>query len=222
MKREDSGIGELLVNTSKYPNPPGAPYGLHIIPNWISEAEEKAIVDFLCVGEWSKEISTKRPTKHFGYRYHVNGYFSSEEKEAKDWGILRTLADRIEKEFPGIKIAQCLANLYYRDSTIGAHRDKGTPVVFGVSTAGDINMVWTNMKNPTLKYEALIPRRSLYIMCDDAAYDWMHAVPGRKTVTYPEMDPVSPNYGKLVHNVQKPEWYTRASITYRHFTNSVV
>lgn len=216
MEVEDSGVGSHLVGVQQAPNPPGVPKGLHVIPNWISEEQEQEIVTFLCAGQWETHMSSKRPTQHFGYRYTIQGYGSSVDKIAKDWGVFRNHADRIEKEFPGIKIVQCLANLYSKDTTIGAHRDKETPIVFGISVAGDTNMIWTNIRDKSLKYEALVPRRSLYIMCDDAAFEWKHEVPGRKTVKYPDLTP-GPNYGQLTTVVKKPDWYTRCSITFRHF-----
>ena len=210
MRAETSGIGELLANVEMQRNPKGAPFGLYVIPNWITEEEEKSIVEFLSVGEWSDEISTNRPTKHFGYIYSLYGGYST-TKEAGDWGILRKFADKIEEQFPGIKIAQCLANLYYKKSTIGAHRDKETPIVFGLSVVGDINMVWTDMNNPKIKYEASIPARSLYIMADDAAFHWKHEVPSRTTVKYPDND------GNLTIVKTKSDNYIRVSVTFRHF-----
>lgn len=210
-------ISSLLRGRAQYPNPPGAPRGLYVIPNWVSETEEQEIVTFLAANKWSDHLSSKRPTQHFGYRYTIQGYQASTENAATDWGVLRRFADRLEQQYPGVKIAQCLANLYFKDTTIGAHRDRETPTVFGVSLVGDINMIWTHMRDKSLKYEACIPRRSLYIMSEEAASDWMHEVPSRKTVKYPDLDPHSLNYGKLVTTVKKPDWYTRVSITYRHF-----
>lgn len=198
--------------TAKYlPNPPYPPKGLFIIPDWIDEQREQSIVDFLCTGQWSDHISGKRPTQHFGYRYTINGYSASTEKVAADWGILRVEADRLEQTFPGIKIAQCLANLYFADTGIAAHRDRESPIVFGLSAVGDINMVWSRIDNPNVKYEAFIPRRSLYIMTDEAALLWKHEVPVRKTVKVPDAS------GNLVHVLKKGDQYTRVSITYRHF-----
>ena len=203
------------------PNPPGAPNGLYVIQNWITEAEEQAIVDFACQPgadgnhKWSDHISTKRPTQHYGYRYEIYGYSASTEKVPADWGVLRQHADRIETSFQGIKIAQCLANLYWEDTTIGAHRDRETPIVFGLSTVGDINMIWSHVDDPKVKYEALIPRRSLYIMMNDAALKWKHEVPMRKTVKYFD------NYGNVVQTLKKTERYARLSVTYRHFVGTM-
>ena len=196
--------------------PKGAPVGLFIIPNWITEQEEQDIVNFLSVGEWSSHLSQNRPTKHFGYRYEIRGYSSSTEKVSSDWGVLRKHADRIEQQFPGVSIAQCLANLYYKHTTIGAHRDRETPMVFGLSVVGDINMVWTEMANDKNRYEAFIPKRSLYIMSSDIALLWKHEIPARKTIKYPDAN------GDLTVTVKKPEDYIRVSITYRHFANTIL
>lgn len=205
-----------IPSTAKYqPNPPYAPQGLFIIPDWIDENREQEIVNFLCTGQWSDHISGKRLTQHFGYRYTISGYSSSTEKLATDWGVLKTEATRLEETFPGIKIAQCLANMYTRDTGISAHRDKETPIVFGLSLVGDINMIWSRIDSPSTKYEAFIPRRSLYIMTEDAALLWKHEVPVRKSIKYPDAA------GNLTQIVKKPDAYVRVSITYRHFDTNV-
>src|SRR5579885_951750 len=196
--------------------PKGAPIGLFLIPNYITEQEEQEIVDFLSKGQWSEHLSKNRPTQHFGYRYEIRGYSNSVEKVAKDWGILRKFANKIESQFPGVHIAQCLANLYFRHTTIGAHRDKETPMVFGLSVVGDINMVWTEIANENNRYEACIPRRSLYIMSSDVALLWKHEIPRRATISYPDAN------GDLTITVKKPETYIRVSITYRHFANTIM
>ena len=147
---------------------------------------------FLCVGDWSSEISSNRPTKHFGYSYNYKGVNSSWTKNADDWGVLKHHADRIERELPGIQIGQCLANLYFKKSGIAAHRDKETPTV--LEYLWPETPTWSGPTwNPKLKYEACIPRRSLYIMCDDAAFEWKHEVPSRATVKYPDLDPQESN-----------------------------
>lgn len=217
MQSPTPDIMRLMAGRPLVPNPPGAPRGLYVIQEWITLAEEQSIVDFLCANKWSDHMSSKRPTQHFGYRYTLNGYAASQEKLPTDWGVLRKHADRLEADFPGIKIAQCLANAYYKDTGIGAHQDREQPIVFGVSVAGDINMRWTNIQNPAQKYEALIPARSLYIMCEDAAYGWDHGIPVLATVRYP--DPANGN--QLMKVLKKPDWYVRASITYRHFDKPI-
>lgn len=214
----ESGIREIIAQRrpNMQLNPAGAPGGLYILTEWITPEEEQQIVDFVSTQPWSDEISGARLTQHYGYRYTVNGSWKSEGKTPADWGVLRGFGDRIETQFPGVKIAQCLANVYKKDTGIAAHRDKETPIVFGVSLVGDINMVWTSMQpgpnGKEQKYEAFIPKRSLYIMTDDAAFNWKHAVPVRKRVNYPDAS------GNLTKHVDKPDWYIRLSITFRHFT----
>ncbi len=217
-RENESGIREIIAQRrpNLQLNPSGAPQGLYVLTDWITPEEEQQIVNFISVQPWSDEISGARLTQHYGYRYTVNGSWKSEDKTPTDWGVLRGFADRIEEQFPGVKIAQCLANVYKKDTGIAAHRDKETPIVFGVSLVGDINMVWTSMQpgpdGKEKKYEAFIPKRSLYIMSDDAAINWKHAVPIRKRVNYPDAG------GNLTKHVDKPDWYIRLSITFRHFT----
>ena len=220
-------IHDYAKITPQYPNPQGAPNGLYVFPEWITADEEKVLCEFLGRGKWSENISSKRLTQHFGYKYNRRGHYNDHSKIAGDWGILQTYSDKLESMFPGIKIGQALANLYTRDTIIGAHTDAETDIVFGISLAGDINMVWSRMMagdpmKPGLasvpvkiKYEACIPARSLYIMVDDAASMWKHEVPSRKTVKYPDPHPQSPTYRTFIHTLPKGEKYMRASITFR-------
>jgi alkylated DNA repair dioxygenase AlkB len=194
--------------------PPNSPPGLFIIPNWLNESDEQSIVDFVFKCPWNDHMSSKRPSQHYGFRY-TSSFATELEKVETDWGLLKNCADSIHRHFPGISISQCLVNLYHKDSGIAAHRDKESPVVFGLSTLNDINMIWTKETDSTigdskLKYEALIPRRSLYIMSGDAALLWKHEIPSRATVRYPDAN------GNLTVVVKKPTHYERVSITFRH------
>lgn len=201
-------------------NPQGAPPGLFVFPEWINPEQETQLCQFIASKEWASHMSDKRPTQHYGYKYHRNGGLDVHKKIAGDWGLLQSVADRLENEFPGVKIGQTLVNLYFEGTGIGAHCDKETDLVFGLSMVGDINMIWSRTQNTEgrmekIKYEALIPARSLYIMSNDAALIWTHEIPTRKSVNYPEYNPQSPNYGKLVHRLSKTPEYRRVSITFR-------
>lgn len=186
------------------------PQGLYVINNWITPGEEIEIIQFLSKNEWSDDMSKSRPTQHFGYKYTISGYSSSTEKLASDWGPLQKIANRLEQEFAewNIKIAQALANMYYKDSSIGAHVDKEAPLVFGISLINDINMDWTSINDSKKKYRLLIPRFSLYIMSGKSATEWKHSVPKLSKLYYTDK------------TIDKPNDYFRISITFRHFYNA--
>lgn len=213
----DCGIPQLMQGRNFVPNPPGAPPGLYILSEWITPAEEQEIVDFISKGQWSDHVSGKRLTQHYGYRYSIGGYKSSDEKLANDWGVFQKHSDRLQADFPAISIVQCMVNAYRRDTGISSHRDQSQPIVFGLSLVGDINMRWTKMNDRKQKYEAFIPARSMYIMCNEAALEWEHEVPVLSTVRYPDLN----NGNALTRVVKKPDWYIRASITYRHFDQAI-
>lgn len=215
---------DLGQNLNRF-RPIGAPPGLFVIPEWVTADEEQDIVDFLSRGKWSNQISKNRPTQHFGKRYNTLSGFTDDGES--DWGVLRQYADRVQTQFPGTRITQCLVNAYFKQSAIGAHRDRETPLVFGLSLVNDINMIWTSMEvnaaeGNALKYEALIPRRSLYIMSGEAALGWTHEIPSRKTVKYPAPGNMNGNIndGPVV-TVKKPDDYMRVSVTWRHFSGEL-
>lgn len=218
--RNRIAVSEYANGKQQALNPPGAPPGLYVFENWITPEQEKELCSFLCERQWADHMSSKRPTQHFGYKYLRSGNLDVHKKIAGDWGLLETYKTRIETEFPGVKVGQALANLYFETSGIGPHRDKECDLVFGVSAAGDINMVWKRQGNDIngapceWKYEALIPARSLYIMSDDAALIWTHEIPSRKQVYYPDRNP-GEQYGQLTQKVSKGSQYARVSLTFR-------
>lgn len=218
--RKSKIVHEHVPAHPSYPNPANPPPGLYLIPNFVTEAEEQEMVDFLLKNQWQDHMSAKRPTQHFGYKYLRSGGIDRHKKVAGDWDVLQKYADRLEKIFPGVKIGQVLANLYYHDTGIGAHRDKETDLIFGISLVGDINMTMKRTQNvegvaSTIKYKFLVPRRSLYIFVDDAALLWTHEISVTKSVEYPEMDPLASDYGKLKTKLPKGKEYIRISITFR-------
>lgn len=212
LSRKSQIIHDNIPKHVAYPNPANPPKGLYLIPNFITEVEEQEMVDFLVKNQWQEHMSAKRPTQHFGYKYLRSGGIDRHKKIAGDWDVLQKYADRLEKIFPGVKIGQVLANLYYHDTGIGAHRDNETDLIFGISLVGDINMT---MKRTGEKYKFLVPRRSLYIFVDEAALLWTHEIGVTKTVEYPEMNPNAHDYGKLKTKLAKGQGYIRVSVTFR-------
>lgn len=186
------------------------PPGFFLFLNWITPEEELECLQFFDKNEWSSALSSKRPTQHFGYRYNINGWDMSLKKLKKPWGPLKKLADRIEEQLKhdGVKISQALANLYFKKTGIGAHRDKEGPLVFGVNLMDDCNMVFANVQTGEKK-EVLLPRYSLYVMSGEVATKWTHAIPPRAYVYYPTANGMEKK--------KKPEDYKRISITFRHF-----
>jgi alkylated DNA repair dioxygenase AlkB len=220
--RNSATVHAFANKYEKGVNPPGAPYGLYIIDNWITEDEEFELCKAIGKNEWAAHMSAKRPTQHLGYKYNRTGVLNTHKKIAGDWGLLETYKERLEKEMPGISITQGLVNYYHKSTGIGAHTDTETDLVFGISIAGDANMIWSRlMMDPLtgqaqeIKYETCVRRRSLYIMVDEIATLWKHRIPVRSKVYYPEYNPNSPNYTKLVHTLNKGDDYGRASITFR-------
>lgn len=179
--------------------------GFLLAEDWITEKQEKELVEFLDGNEWSPGISSKRLTQHYGYKYSISGYH---EKDSKDWGVLDKYARNIEVNFPDIIIAQALANQYYPGVGIGAHKDKESPVVFGICLLNDCNMIF---KKKDRKEEVLLPRRCLYVMSEEAATEWTHEIPARKYVYYPDGT-----------KVKMGDDWRRISITFRHFSNTIL
>lgn len=54
------------------------PKGAKLISDWISPADEAALIAFLDAGDWSGEL--KRRVQHFGYRYDYRARVATRDR----------------------------------------------------------------------------------------------------------------------------------------------
>ena len=135
------------ANQNRVMHPPAnsngtlSPEGLHMKLNFVSEEEERTILNFLCIDKdtcW--EILSRRRVRHFGMRFDYTKNcavpFDSCEGDATLPAPIADMADRISKyqqqRHPGKKIEelipnQCTVNLYDPGAGIPPHIDTHSP-----------------------------------------------------------------------------------------------
>ena len=159
--------------------------GLTLIPNFITESEEAAILREVDQGDWSDGM--ERRVQHYGWQYP---YRSRQIDSTMHIGALPGWADEIAHRlvdmghFRSEPPDQVIVNEYRGSQGIAAHVDSVdsfTGVVAMVSLLESWQMVFKKKRDKANKVEQGLERRSATILEADARYEWTHEIPQRKT-----------------------------------------
>lgn len=171
--------------------------GLFIIPDVISQNEEKNMLDLIYTNKW--ENLSHRRVQHYGYKfiYGINSV-NSEEKLIEIPNLFQKIFDNkvfekvkkickinkndISNEDLSMYFDQMTVNEYKPGSGIPPHIDSHAPfeeMLVSVSLLSDIVM---NLKNPTTNQEInfLLPAKSALVLTGEARYLWKHSIADRK------------------------------------------
>ncbi|XP_050521872.1 alpha-ketoglutarate-dependent dioxygenase alkB homolog 7, mitochondrial [Daktulosphaira vitifoliae] len=151
-----------------------------ILPDVVTDIEEKELVNEI-------EISLKRLRyQHDHWDDAIHGYRETEKilwKNDKNANIINKLKilsfgnDSKTKPMQQVHILDL-----YDDGYVKAHIDSVKfcgNIIAGLSLLSDSIMKLTDDTDPNIFVEALLPRRSLYIMKDDVRYKYKHEVLAR-------------------------------------------
>ena len=156
--------------------------GLYYFNNFISDQEEKDLIQFIDNQEWN--TSLKRRTQHYGYNYN---YDSTKLTPANT--IPDTFKQIIEK-FDSIdilkdyKFDQVIVNEYEPGQGISAHIDhvkNFSDIIVSLSLGSACEMVFCEKKNKENILKQILQRKSLVVLSEDARYNFTHTIPARKS-----------------------------------------
>ena len=167
------------------------PDGLHYEPDFISEDEERALVQLLEQLDW-REITmrgqtAKRTVRHFGltYDYESGAALPGDPlPEEMEW-LRERVADLIEREPENL--VQILITRYPEGAGIGWHRDAPQ---FGSKIAGVSLLAQSRMRfQRTIQGERSVGElelapRSAYVLSGKARWSWQHSIPATKALRY--------------------------------------
>lgn len=157
--------------------------GLTLLPEFVSEREEAAIIAEIDRSGWSNEL--QRRVQHYGWRYD---YSSRQIDPSMRIGRLpewaRNIAQRLVEAgyFRKDPPDQVIVNEYCGKQGISRHIDSPssfTEVVAMVSLLDSWEMVFRERRSKT-KVAAMLERRSATVLEGDARYRWTHEIPQRK------------------------------------------
>ena len=168
--------------------------GAAIVPDIVTEAEERRILTRIADAPWLTDLS--RRVQHYGYRYDYGGRSAGRHAPATQfprWASV--IAERLQPLFDGTMPEQCIVNEYRPGQGIGMHADHAAfgPVVVSVSLGAEWPMhfrprsVRPYMRHGLASDEtAVLPRRSALVLRGQARSAWMHGIDAIASTHQPE------------------------------------
>ena len=160
--------------------------GLKYIPNFITRAEEKNLINSINSAPWLSDL--KRRVQHYGYKYDYRARslnYSMYLGDLPEWTLLftkRILKEKLIKENPD----QLIVNEYLPGQGIANHVDCQPcfdETIFSLSLGSTCLMDFVNVQSKDAMSLLLEPR-SLLVMTGEARYGWSHGIAGRKSDEY--------------------------------------
>ena len=165
--------------------------GLYIWNDYISEKEEKSLLEFIDSQYWSTELT--RRTQHYGYRYcYKSKKLFDAEPIPVDYTHLMLKYNLATATFgtgtfdsigevlnPPFVPEQIIVNEYLVGQGISQHVDSKecfAETILSLSLGSQTTMIFENLQSKVKKSFILQPR-SLLIMEDEAREFWAHSIP---------------------------------------------
>ena len=155
--------------------------GLSLIHDYITTTEETRLWNELDKLPWVVDFTRK--LQYYGYRNELTKPYHLVPIPEDIPQCLHLLMERIVEDKLNYKRPeQVIINDYLPGQGIRPHFDRKDyfdNTIIGISLGSDCVMEFTSPDKQ--KVNVYIPRRSLYVLEDDARYEWLHGIAGRKT-----------------------------------------
>jgi len=167
------------------------PEGFHYYPDFLSAADERALIEQISTLEFSAVrmhgITAKRRVAHFGWIYGYESWRLTRGPQVPDFLLpLRERAAHLLDHEPK-DLSEVLVTEYPPGAGIGWHRDAPMfgPAVIGISIASACRFRFRcgNAEQSESRTWTLEPR-SLYILRGAARAQWQHSIPPTKALRY--------------------------------------
>jgi DNA oxidative demethylase len=167
------------------------PSGLVYQPDFLTEAEERQVLDVLEAMEFHTITmhgqTARRTVRHFGLDYGYESWkLEPTEPLPRELGWLQRRAGALAELDPE-DFAQILVSRYPPGATIGWHRDAPMfgPKVVGISLAAACRMRFQRGKGDARQVaEIALEPRSAYVLAGAARFAWQHSIPPTKALRY--------------------------------------
>lgn len=154
--------------------------GLFLYPDFIDEARERQLLDEIDNQIWI--VDYLRRLQYYGYRNELEKPYDLIPFPVSMPPMIHQLSHEIVEQ--GILLEQpdqVIINEYVPGEGIKPHKDRAyyENQICGVNLGSGCIMRFIKGKNEEV-IDIEIPRRSVYVMQDDARKKWKHAIPPRK------------------------------------------
>lgn len=190
----------FTTSTSDYMKMETALPGLLLYPDFIDKSMEDSLINEIDGQIWI--VDYDRRLQYYGYRNELETPYDLVNFPVSMPALIYRLSQKIvENKILLNQPDQVIINEYVPGKGIKPHKDRNyfDNQICGVNLGSGCIMRFIK-GNGVEVVDVEIPRRSLYVMQDEARYKWKHAIPPRKK-------------DKVDGNIQQRE--RRVSITYR-------
>lgn len=153
--------------------------GLYIFPDFINKSTEEKLLNEIDSQIWI--VDYDRRLQYYGFRNELETPYDLVKLPVPIPPLIFKLSQQIvEQGILNYKPDQVIINEYYPGQGIRPHKDRNyfENQICGVNLGSSCVMQFT--KASSQKIDVEIPRRSIYVMQDDARKKWNHAIPPRK------------------------------------------
>jgi alkylated DNA repair protein (DNA oxidative demethylase) len=167
------------------------PLGFQYLPDWITVEEEKRLLSQIERLSFANVrmhgVTAKRRVVHYGWNYGYDSWTIEPTEPIPDWlmpvrrragALMGVSAEAVE---------EVLVTRYEPGAGIGWHRDAPMfgPMVVGLSLAGSCRLRFQRkVAGERETAEAILARRSSYLLTEGARFLWQHSIPPAKELRY--------------------------------------
>ena len=174
LRRKHDLLPSFIEKSTKCNETNHVPSGIKVWPDFVTEAEEMTLM---------KEIDRKWRRLKYQQNHWDNAIQNYRELELSRWSsvsasILETVRGSAFKNDDRLKNLTHVLDLH-EDGVITAHVDSTRfcgRALAGLCLLSPCVMKFTKVAEPDVWYKVLLSRRCLYLMEDDARYDYSHQI----------------------------------------------
>jgi alkylated DNA repair dioxygenase AlkB len=162
--------------------PAEEPRGLVLETEVITAAQERELLECFDSLRWDPIVirgqAARRTARHFGLAYDYESRTPRAGEPLPAWlDPARTAASELAGVAP-TELVEALVQRYPAGSTIGWHRDAPAfGIVVGISVGSDTRLRFQRGKRERRRtWEVRLPRRSGYVLADEARWSWEHSI----------------------------------------------
>lgn len=149
--------------------------GLQLVSDFITEEEEKILMDHIDARTWSKAIS--RRTQHYGYIYDYSSKNTSPKATDPIPAWCDFMVDRLmERGLLTQKPNQLIVNEYLPGQGIACHVDHIHHFADGIVSISLNAEVIMEFNCDVMLKKKMLPRRSALVLHGEARYKWRHGI----------------------------------------------
>lgn len=154
--------------------------GLQVYPDFIDLSMEDKLINEIDAQIWV--VDYNRRLQYYGYRNELESPYDLVTFPVPIPPLIKELSEKIvERNILQSQPDQVIINEYLPGEGIRPHKDRNyfENQICGVNLGSGCIMRFNKVSGGEV-VDVEIPRRSLYLMQDEARYKWKHAIPPRK------------------------------------------